>query len=164
MKLIQWSKGRWKEMENGDFLFDLKNITPKTFDTTAQKWALVIANEGRGVEKNQLRRFYDKVLELHERAQNVSEEEFEKQILPFVKMLRSKAHHGKTRQSPTVNEAFVEFMEYGLGQIDDKKSFENFRYLFEAIMGFYIKDKKNIEVVDPNEKNNRHRHQSFKRR
>jgi len=28
-------------------------------------------------------------------------------------------------------------MNYALGQIEDFKSFENFKYLFEAIIGFY---------------------------
>jgi len=152
--MIKWSKGRWDQMENGDFLFDLHKITEKTFDTTAQKWALVIANEGRGVEKNQLRKFYEKVLELYERAQNVSEEEFRQKILPFVMMLRSKAYNARNRQPSTVNDAFVEFMEYGLKQINNKESFENFRHLFEAIIGFY---QKGVKIENPNRQNRHHR-------
>ena len=77
MKPINWDEKNWKNKENGDFIFDLSNITEKTFDITAQKWSLVIANSGRGVEKNQLRNFYDKVLELFEKAQNVTDKEFE---------------------------------------------------------------------------------------
>ena len=63
MELIDWDNKSWKEKENGDFIFDLANITAKIFDETAKKWALVIANADRGVEKNQLRNFYEKVLE-----------------------------------------------------------------------------------------------------
>ncbi len=33
-----------------------------------KKWALVIANADRGVEKNQLRNFYEKVLEFRRKS------------------------------------------------------------------------------------------------
>jgi len=139
-KLIKWSKYNWKKLDT-DFLFDLGNINEKTFDVTAQKWALVIANQGRGVEKNQLRNFYDKVLELYQKSVNMETEEYKTKLLPFIKMLRSKVYYAKNKENGKVNEAFVEFMEYGLNQIDsNKKKFENFKYLFEAIMGFYMKE------------------------
>ncbi|QCT95333.1 type III-A CRISPR-associated protein Csm2 [Caminibacter mediatlanticus TB-2] len=139
--LIKWSKNNWKNLDK-DFIFDLGNITEKTFDVTAQKWALVIANQGRGVEKNQLRNFYDKVLELYQKSVNMEKEEYKTKLLPFIKMLRSKVYYAKNKENGKVNDAFVEFMEYSLNQIDeDKKKFENFKYLFEAIMGFYMKEK-----------------------
>jgi CRISPR-associated protein Csm2 len=144
---IQWNKNQWKNLENGDFTFDLKNITEKIFDKTAQKWALVIANQGKGVEKNQLRNFYDKVLELYEKAQNKDDKEFRQEILPFIRMLRSKVYYAKNKQNSPVNDAFVEFFNYALDQIDNKKSFENFKYLLEAIVGFYQKNSKNYKVA-----------------
>jgi len=138
--LIDWDNKRWKEKENGDFVFNLSDITEKTFDTTAQKWSLVIANTNKGTEKNQLRNFYDKVIELYEKAQNTTKDEFKEKHLPFIKMLNSKVVYAKNKQQGKVNEAFVIFMNYALGQIEDFKSFENFKYLFEAIMGFYEKE------------------------
>ena len=69
MKPIDWDAREWRQKENNDFVFSLSTITEKTFDVTAQKWSLVIANSDRGVEKNQLRNFYDKVLELFQKTQ-----------------------------------------------------------------------------------------------
>ncbi len=142
MELIDWDNKKWKEKENGDFIFDLKSITSKTFDITAEKWSKVIANVDRGVEKNQLRNFYDKVLELEERAINTSDEnsEFQTTVLPFIKMLNSKVTYAKNKQQGSVNQAFVEFMRESIGQIDNKESFQNFKFLFEAIIGFYEKE------------------------
>ncbi len=139
MKQIEWDSSNWKEKENGDFLFDLANITAKTFDITAEKWAKVIANSDRGVEKNQLRNFYDKVLELEEKAINIKEGEFETKILPFIKMLNSKVAYAKNRQQSSVNQAFVEFINEAMRQIVNPKTFANFKFLFEAVVGFYQK-------------------------
>lgn len=141
MALIDWDNKNWKEKENGDFIFDLANITSKTFDVTAEKWAKVIANADRGVEKNQLRNFYDKALELEEKAINSNEEEFKAKILPFVKMLNSKVAYAKNKQQGSVNQAFVEFMNEAIRQIVNKETFANFKFLFEAIIGFYQKEK-----------------------
>jgi len=140
--LIDWNSKDWKSKESGDFLFDLKNITEKTFDVTAEKWSKVIVNTDRGVEKNQLRNFYDKVLELHEKAINSSDEEFKLKVLPFIKMLNSKVTYAKNKQQGSVNEAFVIFMREAISQVDSQDSFNNFKFLFEAVIGFYEKENK----------------------
>ncbi len=141
MSLIDWDNKQWREKENGDFVFNLKQITEKTFDITAQKWALVIANADKGVEKNQLRNFYDKVLELHQKAINADEKEFKTKILPFIKMLNSKVVYASNKQQGSVNKAFVIFMQEALKKkVKDKESFTNFKYLFEAVIGFYQKE------------------------
>lgn len=161
MSLIDWDNKNWREKENGDFKFVLANITAKTFDITAQKWAKVIANADRGVEKNQLRNFYDKVLELEEKAVNADENEFNTKVLPFVKMLNSKVVYASNKQQGAVNKAFVIFIQESLKQIDSKETFQNFKYLFEAVIGFY--EKGNF-LVEPqrenrgyNNRNNNHR-------
>jgi len=140
MELIDWDNKNWKDKENGDFIFDLANITAKTFDTTAEKWALVIANTDKGVEKHQLRNFYDKVLELHEKAINADDKEFQTKVLPFVKMLNSKVAYAKNKQTSPVNQAFVNFMTEAIAQVVSVMTFTNFKYLFEAILGFYQKE------------------------
>ena len=142
MSLIDWDNKNWREKENGDFVFDLLDITAKTFDVTAEKWSKVIVNADRGVEKNQLRNFYDKVLELEEKAINATDDEFESKVLPFIKMLNSKVAYAKNKQQGSVNEAFVIFMNEAIEQVTDKKSFTNFRFLFEAILGFFEKEDK----------------------
>lgn len=139
MDLIDWDNKNWKEKENGDFIFDLSSINSKIFDTTAQKWSLVIANSDKGVEKNQLRNFYDKVLELEEKSLNATKEEFDTKILPFIKMLNSKVVYAKNKHQGGVNEAFMIFMQEGLKQITTQETFLNFKYLFESVIGFYQK-------------------------
>ena len=152
---IDWDINQWQEKENGNFKFNLNNITEKTYDLTAQLWSLVIANDGRGVEKNQLRNFYDKVLELYQKSINATDEEFKTKILPFVKMLNSKVVYASNKQQGSVNKAFVKFMLYALSQIDSKKSFENFKYLFESVIGFYQKGKYLKKDETRNKNNNR---------
>lgn len=146
----------WQNRIEGDFVFHLKQITEKTFDITAHKWALVIANADKGVEKNQLRNFYDKVLELEEKAVNTDENEFKLKVLPFVKMLKSKVAYAKNKQTSPVNKAFELFMNNALDQITSKEEFLNFKYLFEAIVGFYRKDRDALAGRDNNFNRNNH--------
>ncbi len=135
----------WQNKIEGDFIFSLKQITEKTFDITAHKWALVIANADKGVKKNQLRNFYDKVLELEEKAINTDENEFKRKVLPFVKMLKSKVAYAKNKQTSPVNKAFELFMNNAIDQIMNKEEFLNFKYLLEAIIGFYQEE----EIIKP---------------
>jgi CRISPR-associated protein Csm2 len=168
MELIDWDNKNWKQKENGDFKFDLSNITAKTFDVTAEKWSKVIVNADRGVEKNQLRNFYDKVLELEEKAINATDDEFESKVLPFIKMLNSKVAYAKNKQQGSVNEAFVIFMNEAIKQVKDKESFTNFRFLFEAILGFFEKEdkRKGIFFIKQNKERseNRNNRQNNNRR
>jgi len=159
MALIDWDNNNWKQKENGDFIFNLANITEKTFDITANKWSKVITNADRGVEKNQLRNFYDKVLELEEKSINVDENEFKIKVLPFVKMLNSKVVYASNKDQGKVNKAFVIFMQESLNQINSKASFQNFKYLFEAVVGFYEKEDKykNIFFIKQNKEKNDNR-------
>ncbi|HFU76111.1 MAG TPA: type III-A CRISPR-associated protein Csm2 [Arcobacter sp.] len=162
MALIDWDNKQWKTKESGDFCFDLEEITEKTFDITAQKWSRIIANVDRGVEKNQLRNFYDKVLELEEKAMNADENEFKTKVLPFVKMLNSKVVYASNKQQGSVNKAFVIFMEESLKQINSKETFQNFKYLFEAVIGFYEKEdaRKSIFFIKQNKEKNDNRGQN----
>jgi CRISPR-associated protein Csm2 len=132
-------KVMWSETIVDDYVFDLHNINEKTFDVTARSWAISIANQGRGVEKNQLRNFYDKVLELEEKAVNIEDDKFGSNVLPFVKMLKSKVAYAKNRQTAPINRAFELFMNTSIDKITDKVSFMNFKLLFEAVVGFYKK-------------------------
>jgi CRISPR type III-A-associated protein Csm2 len=157
MALIDWDNSSWREKENGDFIFNLAEITAKTFDVTAEKWSKVIVNTDRGVEKNQLRNFYDKVLELEEKAINVNDDEFKIKVLPFIKMLNSKVAYAKNKQQGSVNKAFVIFMNEAIKQVNSKDTFTNFKFLFEAVLGFFEKEdrRNNILFIRRDEENNR---------
>jgi CRISPR type III-A-associated protein Csm2 len=167
MELIDWDNKSWRDKESGDFIFDLANITEKTFDITAEKWSKVIVNADRGVEKNQLRNFYDKVLELEEKAINANPIEFKTRVLPFIKMLNSKVTYAKNKQQGSVNEAFVIFMKEAIGQVKDRETFTNFRFLFEAVLGFFEKEDKwkgDFFIKQNKEKNNKNNRQNNNRR
>ena len=79
-------------------------------------------------------------MELEEKALNSTEDEFLKKVLPFVKMLNSKVAYAKNKQSSPVNIAFVEFMSESIIQVKNIETFKNFKFLFEAIIGFYEKE------------------------
>ncbi len=111
---------------------------PELFSATAQEWAEGICARRHDradyrVKSTQLRNFYDKVMELEERAKK---EPFD-EVLPFVKMLNSKVAYAKTRGH--VSDAFVEMMTQCITQVDSPESLKTFKLFFEALIGFYPK-------------------------
>jgi CRISPR type III-A-associated protein Csm2 len=119
--------------------FNYEN-NPQLFGETAKKWAKKLESESSN-QKNkssQIRRFYDKVLELYEKSQNIEkDEEYKKQVYPFVVMLNSKAEYAKTRGK--VSHTFVKMINSCVEQAKSKKEIETFKLFFEAVIGFYPK-------------------------
>ena len=114
----------------GESMIELKK-SAKLFDEVALEWADSISRGG--MNKNQLRNFYDKVLELYEKS--LYTENFEEEVLPFVKMLNSKVAYAVNRG--VANNDFKKMMNDCISQIKTKKDLEVFKYFFEAIVGFY---------------------------
>lgn len=108
-------------------------INAELFDTKAKYWAEKIANDRNKMNKNQLRNFYDKVLDLYEKSQY--NDNFNEEILPFVKMLNSKVSYALNRK--VANQSFQDMMNQCIKQVNTKKDLETFKYFFEAIVGFY---------------------------
>ena len=111
---------------------------PELFSVTAQACAKGVCdwNERKRecrVKSTQIRNFYDKVLELEERARK---EPFN-EVLPFVKMLNSKVAYAKTRKH--VSSEFVDMMTQCISQVDSQASLKIFKLFFEALIGFYPK-------------------------
>jgi len=111
------------------------------FNKTAEGWAEKIgADKKTGVQNTQMRKFYDKVLELNEKAKNADKEEFETEVLPFVKMLNSQVAYASQRSSgggKIVNSVFVAMINSCVNQIDKKKDLDTFKLFFEALIGFH---------------------------
>jgi CRISPR-associated protein Csm2 len=110
------------------------------FNKTAKRIAEDIGTRRGGVQNTQIRKFYDKVLELNDKAKRASTEEFEEEILPFVKMLNSKVAYASQRNSgggKLVNSAFVSMMNECINQVNDKKTLNTFKLFFEAVIGFH---------------------------
>ena len=113
---------------------------PELFNKTADSWASKIGNGRGGVQNTQMRKFYDQVLNLHQDAKSMSEEEFKSDLLPFVRMLNSKVAYASTRNSgggKIVNQAFVEMMSSCINQVTSKKDLNTFKLFFEAVIGFH---------------------------
>ncbi len=108
------------------------------FNEVAENYAKEI---GRGVKNTQIRKFYDYVLEYDEKAKKLkTEDEFKSDILPFIKMLNSKVAYASTRSSgggKLVNEAFVNMIKECVLAIKEKKDLSNFKFFFEAVIGFH---------------------------
>lgn len=116
-------------------VLDYKKDT-ELFNQTAKQWAEKICDK-RGkdchVKSTQLRNFYEKVMELEDRAKK---EPFE-EVLPFVKMLNSKVAYARTRGH--VSNDFVDMMSQCIAQVNDVEALKRFKLFFEAVLGFYPK-------------------------
>lgn len=123
----------------------INNISFKTndnklvemFGEKAEKIAKKLADKREGISTTQYRKFYDKVLELTEKAEGLSNEEFNTQILPFVKMIVSKVEYSKTRKH--CGEDFVVLMKESIKKVNSFEELKNFKYFLEAIIGFMQK-------------------------
>jgi len=110
------------------------------FNKTADSWASKIGNGKGGVQNTQMRKFYDQVLNLQQKAKQISEEDFQSDLLPFVKMLNSKVAYASTRSSgggKIVNSEFVNMMSSCINQVGNEKDLNTFKLFFEAVIGFH---------------------------
>ncbi|MDL0089652.1 type III-A CRISPR-associated protein Csm2 [Campylobacter gastrosuis] len=102
---------------------------------TAEKTANAISK----MTSNQIRNFYDYVLNLNERANS---EDFD-EILPFVKMLNSKVAYSKGKGNADQN--FVQMIKKCIEQVNTKDDLNVFKLFFEAVLGFYKNKEKEKE-------------------
>ncbi len=120
-------------MQNISFKTD-DNKLVEMFGDKAQKIAQKLEGD---IKTTQFRKFYEKVLELNDKAQNLNDDEFKTQVLPFIKMLNSKVQYAKTRK--LCKDGFVTLMEVSIKNIDSVEKLQNFKYFLEAIIGFMPK-------------------------
>ena len=78
----------------------------------------------------QIRAFYDYVIKLEQDAQTQNFIE----ILPFVKMLNSKAAYSKARGRASYE--FVKMINICVNQVKEKEDLRVFKLFFEAVIGF----------------------------
>ena len=118
---------------------ELSEDNIELFGNVAKNLAEEIEREGRGqVNKGtQIRKFYDAVLKLNQKAQNVRATEYKTRVYPFVVMLKSKAAHAKARK--LVSNKFVDMINSCVVQANTKEKMELFKLFFEAFLGFYKK-------------------------
>ena len=110
------------------------HVRPELFDTNAQTIAETLSQAPRDANSyTQLRRFYDEVVDLNDRAEE-NQQAFG-ELLPVIRMLNAKAAYAKGRKK--VDENFVRFVKTSIEQIQSPKDLHTFKTLFEAVMGFY---------------------------
>ena len=89
------------------------------------------------ISTTQFRQFYEKVLELNDKAQGLSIPEFNVKVLPFVKLLNSKVQYSKSRRN--CGERFEEMMDKSIKAVSSAQELQNFKYFLEAIIGYMPK-------------------------
>lgn len=114
-------------------------VDEQLFGSTALEWSEEIDKESnKTVNKiNQIRGFYEKVIELNDNAENLSDEQYIKGVYPFVVMLNSKAAYAKSRG--LVSDTFVSMIGECVKKAKTVKKMKNFKLFFEAVIGFYPK-------------------------
>ncbi len=115
------------------------------FGKIAEDWSKQLENESKkpngkenGKNKiNQIRSFYDKVIELQEKSEGMSDDKYKQEIFPFVVMLKSKVAYAKTRG--LVSDTFVNMINQCVDEATTVAKMQNFKLFFEAVIGFYPK-------------------------
>jgi CRISPR-associated protein Csm2 len=122
-------------MQNISFKTEDKKLT-EMFGDKAKGIANML-EETKDITTTQFRKFYDKVLELNDKAQNLSDNEFEVKVLPFLKMLNSKVAYAKTRD--VCGDNFEILMSKSIQKVNTIEELQNFKYFLETIIGFMPK-------------------------
>ena len=125
----------------------LNNISFKTDDgkltemflTKAEAIAKKLNDGSRNIDisTTQYRKFYDKILELTEKSEGLSEKDFKNKILPFVKMVVSKVAYSKSRKHCGNN--FEMLMKESIKKVNSEEELKNFKLFLESIIGFMPK-------------------------
>lgn len=111
----------------------------KLFGEEAKRIANLL-NDGSfrpDITTTQFRHFYEKILELNDKAQGLNKEEFDVKILPFVKLLNSKVQYSKSRRN--CGERFEKMMDKSIRAVESAEELKNFKYFLEAIIGYMPK-------------------------
>lgn len=117
--------------------FNIQNVDVDLFDKTAEDIAIKIS---KGTKPNQIRKFYSEIENFTYLIQlnSINEDEFVTKMLPLIKMIRSKSVYAQSRKHASLE--FVGFITNGVKQINTINDLQNFKLLFEAVIGF-AKDK-----------------------
>ena len=89
------------------------------------------------IKTTQFRQFYERILELNDKAQGLSPNDFDVKILPFVKLLNSKVQYSKSRRN--CGERFEIMMEKSIKAVNSEEELRNFKYFLEALIGYMPK-------------------------
>ncbi|HHB94833.1 MAG TPA: type III-A CRISPR-associated protein Csm2 [Campylobacterales bacterium] len=126
-------------MKNFDPDFKNTKKLANLFGEEAKRVANLLNDGGfrPDISTTQFRQFYEKILELNDKAQGLNKEEFDVKILPFVKLLNSKVQYSFSRRN--CKENFVDMMKKSIDKVESGIELQNFKYFLEAIIGYMPK-------------------------
>ena len=126
-------------MRNFNPNFDNTEKLVELFGDEAKRVANLL-NDGvssADISTTQFRQFYEKILELNDKAQGLSLPEFKVKVLPFVKLLNSKVQYSKSRRN--CGERFETMMDESIKVVNSAIELQNFKYFLEAVIGYMPK-------------------------
>lgn len=128
--------------ENGD------GIRPELLESEAEKQAQKFS----GLNTTQLRKFFNEVKALEKKLKdnNDSDEYFNKNLIPLIKMLKAKVSYSLARQEKKDFQQFKDFEEFLKRNIDNIKNKQDFKFFvlhFEAVIGYYYYYNKNLNKI-----------------
>jgi len=128
-----------KNMDEFNPNFEMTEALVNLFGEDAEAVAKLL-NDGYGadIKTTQFRQFYEKILELNEKAQGLKESEFKVKVLPFVKLLNSKVQYSKSRRH--CGERFEKMMDKSIKAVNSDIELQNFKYFMEALIGYMPKN------------------------
>ncbi len=119
-----------------------QSLTPDLFDSVANEWAKIVADDKPRTKDSQLRKFYDELLRWEDKVNGNGRGKREdakvrlREHLPFIRMMNAKAAYAQGRK--LVGASFVNMLRNCLEQVDDNPdTLRNCRLFFEAFIGFY---------------------------
>ena len=124
-----------KKTPDGKEMPGTKRIKTSLLLDEAKKWARDFVNSKPDLKSAQIRIFYNDVKAL--KAKTNSSEKFETNF-PLIKMLKSKVAYACPKfGNKKVPLKFKEFMDSCIDGIEDKKDFDAFILVFEAVVGYF---------------------------
>ena len=127
-------KTQQKQQRNEEPTFDLQRDEKELVDELAERQAKKFPYPR--LKSTQLRKFFGEVKDLYRRL--TQGQDYEKQIEPEFKMLRSKVYYAHRKSGEDrVPREFVDFIDNGVKTVKNKEDFEKFVRHFEAVVGFW---------------------------
>lgn len=112
-----------------------KKLDSELITNKAEEWVnKFVRRQKDDLTSAQIRRFYGEVLSLEEKINEV--EDFDV-MLPYVKLLKSKAAYAANPGNRKIPDAFKDFIFQMVDSIKDKKDFKAFKTIFEAVVGYF---------------------------
>ncbi len=142
--MINWYKGNDKKVLNHELFYSDSNI--QSANKQAIKWVKIdqrdITKKSGSITSSQLRRYYNDIKNI-EKQWNHDEKNWDR-IYPLVVMVKAKLAYD-SRKNEKLPEEFQNFMNECIDSIKTSSDFGAFLKYFEAVVGFYYGEVKDLK-------------------